>query len=150
MMQSETRATTSNPRPKVAVVIGAIGVRAAAAIPLFEFLDEANVEVDLLIGSSSGAIFTAMRGAGVTTAQMREFVEQMRGEKPYSQLDYRTIFGFAHPKLAKPGIGSALKKPHRQQQLFQRVFGTRRLEELKPTTLLQSADCLAGESVVLN
>jgi NTE family protein len=150
MMRTETHAKTSIPRPKVAVVIGSIGVRAAAAIPLFEFLDESGVETDLLVGSSSGAIFTAMRGAGITTAQMREFAGQMHGKKIYSQIDYRTLFGFAHPKLAKPGIGSALKKPGQQQRLFQRAFGTRRLEELLPRTVLLSTDCIAGEGVVLD
>src|SRR5262249_26169413 len=58
--------------------------------------------------------------------------------------------GFAHQKLAKPGIGSALKKPDRQQHLFRRIFGARRLEELRPTTLLQSTDCIVGEGVALS
>ncbi|MBK8316477.1 MAG: patatin-like phospholipase family protein [Acidobacteria bacterium] len=42
------------------MVIGGIGVRAAAFIPLFEFLDEAQIEPDLVIGSSGGAFVAAM------------------------------------------------------------------------------------------
>ncbi|MFN0088282.1 MAG: patatin-like phospholipase family protein [Blastocatellia bacterium] len=137
-------------RPKVAVVVGAIGVRAAAAIPLFEFLDEAGIEADLLIGSSGGALMTAMRGAGIGTDRMRRFIDRMREENPYAQIDYRTLLGFAHPRLARPGIGSALKRPHRQQRLYREIFGTRLLEESRPATLLQAADCIAGEGVVLN
>jgi NTE family protein len=59
------------------------------------------------------------------------------------------LVGFAHPKLAKPGIGSALKRPQKQQALYRRIFGTRRLEELMPRTLVQTADCIAGEGVLL-
>jgi NTE family protein len=145
-----TEPTTSTAAPKVAVVIGAIGVRAAAAIPLFEFLDEAKIEVDLLIGSSAGALITAMRGAGIPTARMREFVGQTHREKLYSSIDYRTLIGFAHPKLTKPGIDSALKRPQRQRQFYKRIFGSRRLEDLRPKTLLQTTDCIAGEGVVLD
>lgn len=147
-MQMEN--TFTSPKPKIAVVVGAIGVRGAAAIPLFEFLEGANIEPDLLIGSSGGALMAAMCGAGISPAKMRDFVGEMHRERPYSQVDYRTLLGFAHPKLAKPGIGSALKKPHRQQELYRRIFGAQRLEELRPTTLLQSADCIAGEGIVLN
>ncbi len=147
---NRTEPTTSGARPRIAVVIGAIGVRAAAAIPLFEFLDEAGIEADLLIGSSAGAMMAAMRGAGISTLQMREFVGHTHREKLYSRIDYRTLIGFAHPRLAKPGIGSALKKPQLQLELYRRIFGARRLEELRPTTLLQSADCIAGEGVMLD
>src|SRR5262245_506573 len=103
---SEVKTHTHSPesRLRVAVVIGAIGVRAAAAIPLFEFLDEANVEVDLLIGSGGGAMMAAMRGAGIEPRRMRELVARMHKEKPFSQIDYRTLLGFASPKLATPGI----------------------------------------------
>ena len=141
--------TSGQARPKVAVVIGAIGVRAAAAIPLFEFLDEAGIEVDLLVGSSGGAMMAAMRGAGVPTSRMREVAARLERENLYSQIDYRTLLGFAHPKLARPGIGAALKRPDRQQRLYRELFGGRRLEELRPTTLLQAADCLEGVGVVL-
>lgn len=135
--------------PRVAVVIGAIGVRAAGAIALFEMLDEAQVKPDLLIGSSGGAWLAAMRGAGFTTAQMHEAVRAMQQRKFYSQLDFRTLLGLAHPKLARPGIGSALHKPHRQQALARKLFGTRRVEDLHPPTILQSADCVAGEPIEL-
>jgi NTE family protein len=64
-------------RPKIAVVIGGIGVRAVAAIPLFEFLDEVGIKADLLIGSSGGALMVAMRGAGYRTAEMRKLVDDM-------------------------------------------------------------------------
>lgn len=149
-MRSDVQAKIPDPRPKVAVALGGIGVRAAAAIPLFEFLDEAGVETDLLIGSSGGAVYAAMRGAGITPARMRGFVDEIRRGKLYSRIDYRTLFGFAHPKLAKPGIGYALKKADRIQELYRRIFGSRRLEDLRPTTLLQTVDCIAGEGVVLD
>lgn len=95
-------------------------------------------------------MMAAMRGAGVEPRRMREHVAQMHKEKLFSQIDYRTLLGFAYPKLATPGIGSALKRPQRLHAFYRRIFGDRRLEELRPRTLLQTADCLSGEGVVLN
>lgn len=136
--------------PKIAVVIGGIGVRAAAFIPLFELLDEAQIEPDLVIGSSGGAFIAAMHGAGYSSEAMCGIINGIEGTKIYSKVDYHTLIGFAHPKLAPPGIGSAMKKSRLQQELYQRVFGDRRLEEIRPTTLLQSTDCLIGEGVLLD
>lgn len=138
-----------NTAPKIAVVLGSIGVRAAAAIPLFEFMDEAGIGADLLVGSSGGALLAAMRGAGFSTEEMRRRIGGLIGSKLYSKIDYRTLLGFAHPRLGRPGIGSALKKPANQHDFYRRVFGDRRLEDLQPRTLLQTTNCLAGESVVL-
>lgn len=138
-----------NTAPKIAVVLGSIGVRSAAAIPLFEFMDEAGIEADLQVASSSGAMLAAMRGAGLSTAEMRRRVGEMSGAKLYSSIDYRTLLGIAHQRLGRPGIGSALKKPANQHEFYSRIFGERRLEDLQPRTILQTTDLLAGESVVL-
>lgn len=148
-MTNEPQMQSDNHSPKIAVVLGSIGVRAVAAIPLFEFMDEAGISADYLIGSSAGGLMAAMRGAGYTTGEMRLEVSGMIDARLYSSIDYRTLIGFAHPKLGRPGIGSALKKPGNQHSLYNRLFGDKRLEDLRPTTLLQTADCLAGESVVL-
>lgn len=142
-------ATKTRSHPRVAVVLGLIGLRAAAAIPFFELFDEEQIEIDLLIGSSTGAWMTAMRGAGYSTNDMRTVIEEMRHKKFYSQIDFQTLFGFAHPKLAKPAIGSGLKKADRQKQLARRIFKGRRLEQLQPPTILQATDCLPGDPVAL-
>ncbi|HEX4949931.1 MAG TPA: patatin-like phospholipase family protein [Blastocatellia bacterium] len=154
-MKSDRTGSSPSPvpsslRPQVAVVLGLIGVRAAAAIPLFEFLEEEQIAIDLLLGTSGGAWLAAMRGAGYSPAQMQEFLTEMERQKVYSQLDFQTLLGLAHAKLARPGIGSALRKVERQKQMACRIFGTRRLEELQPATVLQTSDCVAGGAVPLS
>lgn len=140
----------SLPCPQVALVLGLIGVRAAAAIPLFEFLDEEQIAVDLLLGTSGGAWLAAMRGAGYAPAQMQDWLAEMDRQKVYSQLDFQTLIGLAHAKFARPGIGSALRKVDRQKELARQIFGTRRLEDLHPATVLQTSDCVAGKAVTLS
>jgi NTE family protein len=138
------------PGPRVAVVIGAVGIRGLAAIPLFEFLDEAAIEVDLIVATGGGALAAAMRGAGLSTSSMRDVAAQLAADNPFTVIDYRTLLGLAHARLARPGIAFALKRADRAQALYRRIFGDRRLEDCRPPTLLQAADCVRGGSVVLD
>ncbi len=41
-----------NRKPKVGIVVGSGGMKALSSIALFEFIDEAKIDVDLLIGCS--------------------------------------------------------------------------------------------------
>lgn len=142
--------TLQPPKPRIALVIGAVGIRGLAAIPLFEFLDEAGIEVDLLIGTGGGGLTAAMRGAGFSTARMREVAAELQRENPYTAIDYRTLLGFAHPKLARPGIDFALKRTDRVLAVYRRLFGDRRLEDFRPATMLQTSECIYGNSVLLD
>lgn len=149
----EARSVTTGGRRdrlRVAVVIGAVGVRGLAAIPLFEFLDEAAVEIDLIVGTGGGALVAAMRGAGLSTAAMREVAAELQADNPYTSIDYRTLLGLAHPRLARSGIDHALRRPGPVQAVYRRLFGDRRLEDFRPTTVLQASDCVLGVSVALD
>ncbi len=137
-------------QPSVSVVIGAVGARGLAAVPLFEFLDEAAIRADLIIGSGGGAFVAAMRGAGFDRSRMREVAAQWRRERLFSQHDYRTLLSLAYKKLSRPGVTSAFRSPQRQQSFFRRVFGDSNLEELHTTTLLQTTDLMTGEAAVLD
>lgn len=136
--------------PRVAVVVGAVGIRGLAAIPLFEFLDESAIEIDVIVGTGGGALAAAMRGAGHSTRAMREVAAQLQADNPYTDFDYRTLLGLAHPRLARPGIDHALKRPHRVQALCRRLFGDRRLEDFRPVTVIHTSDCVEGVSVALD
>jgi len=57
-------------RPKIGVVLGSGGIKALASIPLFDFLYEAGIAIDLLVGCS---VIASLRGAGYDTEQMRKF-----------------------------------------------------------------------------
>jgi len=60
-------------RPKIGVVLGSGGIKALASIPLFDFLYDAGIDIDLLVGCSGGGVIAGLRGAGYDTEQMRKF-----------------------------------------------------------------------------
>ncbi len=137
-------------RPKVAVVLGSGGIKSLAGIALFEFLDQARIPVDLLVGCSGGGLLAAMFGAGHTPAQCRALVAQFLNRKLFAQVDRRAILGLVSSRLGQFGRNSGFFKPQALQRVYRQIFGDRRLEDFHPKTVLQATDISTGEGVVLS
>jgi NTE family protein len=61
-----------SPRPRVALVLGSGGPRGYAHIGVMRVLEEAGIEVDLVVGSSVGSLIGAFWAQGFTAAQIDE------------------------------------------------------------------------------
>jgi len=137
-------------RPRVGVVLSSGGLKSFAAIALFEFLEEMEIVVDLLVGCSGGGLAAAARGAGFTPAQMRNLIATFMDQKFFSSVDYRTLLGLAHLPFGHFNEASGILKADHYQRAYQEIFKDLKLEDLRPTTLLQATDILTGEGVVLS
>lgn len=137
-------------RPKVGVVLGGGGIRALAAAALFEFLDEIDLETNLLVGASGGAVMAALRGAGIPSADMPEIGRLVWQPKLYSRLDYRTMLDILELPFGRFNTGAAMLKPQGLRQVLSTIFKENRLENFRPATLLQTTDITTGKSVVLH
>jgi NTE family protein len=138
-------------RPKVAVVIGGGGLKSLAAIPLFELLTEAKIEVDLLVGCSGGGIMAACWGAGYEPQEMRTLITEHLNKKLFrNNVDYRSILGIAKMPFGRFHASSGILKREPFRRVYQRIFGDLLLEDLHPETLLQVTDFETGDGVVFN
>jgi NTE family protein len=143
------REAGSRARPRLAVVLSSGGIKPLAAVPLFELLDQAQVTIDLLAGCSGGSIVCAARGAGYSVAEMLEFIRSVATRGLFSKLDLRTLLGVAGLPFGKFTVGSGLIRPARLKAMFREMFGDRRIEDLRPKTLIQATDITTGEGVIL-
>jgi len=64
------------PRPRIGLVLGGGGARGAAHIGVIEVLEELNVPVDCIAGTSMGALVGGAYAAGVTTDVMRKRIAE--------------------------------------------------------------------------
>lgn len=134
---------TSSPRkrqPTIAVVLGSGGVKAFSALALFEFLDEAGIATDLLIGCSGGAVMAALHATGHSTARMQEMVTELLAPEIFSNRDYRALLSLAGGPLSRFDVSRGLLKPDGLRTLNRKVWGETRLEDLPTKTLLQVTD----------
>jgi NTE family protein len=137
-------------RPKVAVVAGSGGIKAISSIPLFEFLEEAEIEVDLLIGCSAGSIFAAWWAVCNSADYMRENADKLWAKKLFTKTDYRTLLSIARLPFGRFNKNSGLLKPDLVQNVFLKIYGNQMMEDLPIRTMLQATDMQTGDAVVLS
>ncbi len=137
-------------RPTVAVVTGSGGIKTFAAVALYEFLDEAGIKPDLLIGCSGGAIMASLRSLGYSPSQMRELIPQLLSRELFSKIDYRVLLGIPRLPFGRFDFSCGIIKPDAIRSIHNRLFGETRIEDLPTRTLLQVTDFHTGESFALD
>ena len=137
-------------RPKVGVVVGCGGIKAFAAVALFDFLQNEGIKLDLLVGCSGGSLMCACLAAGYTPQEIRNLMGELLDRKLFSQVNYRSLLGIANAHLGRFDQTSGVWKPDRGKRIYQRLFKDLRLEDLRPKTVLQATDIETGEGVILS
>lgn len=136
-------------KPKIGVVIGAGGLKPAAAVELVSFLDEEGIEVDLVVACSGGSIVAGLWGMGWDAQMMREGYVEAWTRDLFTQIDYRTLLSVANLPFGKYNIDRGLIKPDNIHKAFVKLFGDARLENSNKKTILQATDLFSGENVLL-
>jgi NTE family protein len=135
--------------PKIGLVLGTGGIKAMAGLALFEFFEEQKIPIDLLVGCSGGALVCATIGMGLSPTEARDIGLQKLQKNLFTELDYRSLLGIFNSHLGTFNKTSGVLKPDRWRQGLREYFGDRKLEQLRPRTLLQTTDVSTGEGVVL-
>lgn len=135
--------------PKVAVVLSSGGIKPLAAIPLFEFLDESRIPVELLVGCSGGSIMSAMRGCGYDSDHIRELIGRVAQRGLFSSIDLRAVLGMGRLPFGRFDMRTGLVRPTRLKRALHEMFGDRRVEDLSPKTVIQATDIRTGDGVVI-
>ena len=79
--------TIASPSPKLGLALGSGAARGLAHIGVLKVLDEAKIPVDIITGTSIGALIGAMYAAGVPVAQMEDVALTIDWRKMASLLD---------------------------------------------------------------
>ncbi len=115
----------------IVAVFGGGGAKAAAHIGAFRALEEANLVPGHIVGTSMGAVFSALFASGLDARDALERVA-MIGEKDVVRAE---PFAFLKGLWAK-----ALLQPDPFRRSLERMLGTRRFQDLKiPLTVTATA-----------
>lgn len=80
-------------RPSVALVLAGGGAKGYAHIPVLELIEELNIPVDMVIGTSAGAIVGGLYCAGYSPEMMRELLFDFDWNMVFQD---RPVFPFEH------------------------------------------------------
>ena len=125
-MGTGEREAQTKRRPKVGVVVSSGGLKAMSSIALFEFLDEAKIEVDLLIGCSGGSMVVGAWACGNNADEMRELSLRLwSNKKIFSKIDYRSLLSIAGLPFGRFDKTCGLINPGVVHQLYHTAYGDR-------------------------
>lgn len=150
-------------RPKIGLVLGGGGAKGAAEVGVLKVLEEADIHVDCIVGTSIGSIVGGLYAAGYSAAELETMFRTQEwltlltdrkaslADEPYTTIDGVTyIFGFPIFDRQSRGLGM-MKGRHIEHLLDSMVSakGCKDFESLKIPFSCVAADIRSGEEVIL-
>lgn len=134
-------------RPRVGVVIGSGGLKCAASVGLWRVLHREGIEVDLAVGCSGGAVYTAGLALGRTLDEAERGTAHMWED--LFKLDLRATARALFPRMLGYDHTVGLGSDERVWRVLNAVFGDARFEDTKIPLYLSATDALSGDRVLL-
>ncbi len=124
------------PRQRVGLALGGGAARGLAHIGVLEVLEEADIPIDCIAGTSAGAIAGGLYASGFTTAEMRKEVQK---------LNWLEVASFGIPRM---GLLNFDKAAQWIEDLLRDRPNT--FEELSIPFAAVAADIVRGELIAIN
>jgi len=138
-----------NKKPKVGLVIGSGGIKALAAVPLFKFLEEAQIDVDLIIGCSGGSLVGGYWASGHNAKYFREHTDELWDRELFSKTDYRTLLSIAGLPFGRFSHKNGIIKKDKLVNHLKNIWGDLRVEDLPQRMFFHTTDVLSGNPVMI-
>jgi len=124
-------------KKKVGLVLGSGGARGLAHIGVMKALVESSIPIDLIVGSSAGALF------GGLYASLGKVEEIEKLAREVTNKDVVRV-------LADPSWGGGLIKGEKTLKYLNNLFGGKKIEDLKTPFAAVATDMKTAETVVFH
>ena len=154
-------------RPSIGLVLGGGGARGIAHIGVIRKLEEMNIPVDCITGTSMGALVGALYAAGISADELEAMVNSLdwdslfSDDTPRQDLPYRRkrddVFGLYGPKigasrhssLVTSGLVSGQKLSVTFESIVNQRIKSSNFEDLLIPFKAITADLVSGDKVIL-
>lgn len=139
----------ANEQKKVALVIGSGSVKCAAAIGLHKALLKENIQVEMVVGCSGGAIYAALIALGHTPDEAQEMSMRLWTHEVTAKHNTRSIWQILLPNVfgfdeTFGTVDDTLVMAH-----LRAAYGDKKMEDAKVPLYLTATDFEHGEQVIL-
>jgi len=136
--------------PRIALVLGAGGIKCISSIGLLKVLHREQLIPDLIVGSSGGSLFGAVYAFGEHPEEIETLVLKMWQKQEFADIKYFDILRMFFPKLLGYNESFGLIRGNRVEKIFREYFQGATFDNLKIPLQIVATDLFTGESVVLN
>lgn len=138
-------------KPKVALVIGSGGLKCAAALGIFNALEKAHIDIDMVVGCSGGAIMGGFIVTGRSSDETIHLVKTMWDPKIVVQFRLRHILKALFPKLLGFDEGFGLTDDILMVRQYEKAYGMdTTFADTKIPFRCVTTDIKTGDSVVIS
>ena len=130
----------SRQRPKIALVLGGGGARGLAHIGVLKVLEEEKVPVDIVVGTSVGALIGALYSSGVPIQKI---------EKIGQDVQWNKVSNLRRTSLLRMIITEQLLSTKKMEDYLSLNIQNKRFDELDKTFACVATDINTGEMIVL-
>ncbi|MCB4792679.1 MAG: patatin-like phospholipase family protein [Elusimicrobia bacterium] len=126
-------------RPKVALVLGGGGARGFAHIGVLKVLEEEKVPIDIVTGTSVGALIGALYASGLDVNQF---------EKMSENVGWNDLVNASGPALVNLLLTNQLLSSERMEKYLKKNIRDLRFDELKIKFACVATDIITGERII--
>lgn len=141
---------TKQDRPRVALVIGSGSVKCAAAIGLKRVLERENIDVDMVVGCSGGAIYASLIALGWSVERATESTLKMWTREVTARRNMRGILQLALPWVFKFDESFALIDDRLINRRLHEGFEKAAFADARIPLFVTATDFYTGEQVVIS
>ena len=127
---------STSSRPKLGLALGSGAARGLAHIGVLKVLEEEKIPIDIIAGTSIGALIGAMYAAGVPVTQM---------EKVALEIDWRSMAKLLDPVIPFSGLTDGRKLI----SFIEVLLPVRSFSELRQPLAVTATDINTGEAVII-
>ncbi len=127
-------------RPKIILVLGGGGARGFAHIGVLKALREANIHIDMVVGTSMGALVGALYCAGVPVEKIEDISEKTKWED---------ITNMGYISLFKMLVAEKLLSTERLETYVRKNIGDLQFSQLDIPFVCVATDITTGEKIIL-
>ena len=135
-------------KKRVALVIGSGAIKCAASIGMFQVLKEENIEIDLVVGCSGGAIYGVGIAAGMDPHEIKELSDST-WTKDLMQ-GYMVNLKASKDGTLKFNERSGLVDDSFLNEKLKSIAGEKLFSELRTPLIVVATDMMNGEPVELS
>jgi NTE family protein len=139
-------------RPRVALVIGAGGIKCVAAFGVARVLHQHAIPIDMVVGCSGGAICAAWMAAGGDGSDTEEAAAQFmrNSEMGLGKVAYRQVLGAVFPRWFGFNPHMGILSDTSMNHCLRDFAGDRRFEDLPIPLHMVATDFETGAKVVMS
>ena len=124
-------------RPLIGLALGGGGARGYAHLGVLKALREANIPVDVIAGTSMGAVVGAAYAAGSGVEELEDMATHIR---------WRQLLRLADPTIPRQGVIAG----NRLEKYFNTLIMEKEFNQLEKTLIVVATDIMTGEEVRIN